>query len=69
MKTRQVIKVSEYNKQFTVIHNLTATWGPYFVYKKGVAVDGETWHKTERLIERLDSIEDCLEYLAEYNDL
>ena len=68
MKTRQVIKVSEYKRQFEVIHDETAKWGPYFVYKKEIRWDGERPHKTKRIIARLDSIEDCLEYLAEYNE-
>ena len=68
MKTRQVIKVSEYNRQFVVIKDETATWNPYFVYLKYIKVDGETWHKARRLIARLNSVEDCLEYLSEFND-
>lgn len=55
------------NSQFVVIKDESATWNPYFVYLKYIKVDGETWHKARRLVARLETLKDCLAWLAEWN--
>lgn len=64
--TRQVMKASDGKTQFIVVKNETAEWNPYYVYEKGWAWDGDRPHRTKRLVARLETLKDCLEYIAEW---
>lgn len=64
--TRQVIKVSDEKYQFVVVKNETAEWNPYYVYLKGWTWDGDRPHRTKRIVARLETLADCLEWIAEW---
>lgn len=64
--TRQCVKISEGNAQFVVIKNETAEWNPYYVYKKEWRWENNQPHRSKRIVARLETLKDCLEWIAEW---